>query len=849
MSADLEKTLASQRRKRGATKASITRLHTKIREIEANTDAPDAHARASQISEKLKELGSTFKTQHFAILEIIENDKESEKEQEVLDRHDDEMTSLTIAVDQLLAMIVAATPACTVVDDATRGPFLRRLRHLKKKQEGITAKTQKMMGESSTDVACYLHYEQETGDLKQEITRLQNELMSLDIKETDTLNTSLISLEDLNSEVLRNLRKTIHDLSIKSTTDTTIPPDGKGVRLPKIDVPKFDGSILNWKTFWEQFVVSVDSQPSLSDVEKLVYLRSSLIDGSAKHTIEGLSRTGECYQEAIECLKLRYDRPRLIHQTHVQMIVEATPLKEGNGKELRHLHDIAQQHLRALKSMDLEPSGPFVTSILEMKLDANTMFEWQRYSQDSPKTPHYQKLLEFINTRAQASEALVNETVKKEKHLRKGDHSLRDLKKPVLSYTISTIEQVANNCVCCSEKHPLYICNKFKSLPHPEKMSILKSNDLCLNCLRPGHFLRDCKSIHRCRTCQKPHHSLLHNENKTNIVSSHTASGSDSNGVLLMTCRLLVRSPEGQTIEARGLLDCGSSASFISNRLAQMLKLRSRQYNTRISGVAGLSHPSSTQNMTTFSIAPIHRPNRHINLSAIVIPRVTCDLPVSPVHHDPSWSHLNDIKLADPQFGEPGKIDLLLGVDIFTSVIRQGQRFGTTRSPVAIETDFGWVLAGGGIHVLNNHQPIIHTVVTHHVVTTNCDDLLRRFWEVEEQSESNKQPISQEEKTVAKLFAEQHLRNKDGHFIVPLPRKQYTKPLGESRSKAVRRFISMEHSLHTNNCFGEFASVMNEYFDLDHAERVPEEALQKPPNKVFYYLCILSERRAVLLQS
>ena len=52
-----------------------------------------------------------------------------------------------------------------------------------------------------------------------------------------------------------------------------------------------------------------------------------------------------------------------------------------------------------------EPSSPFITSVLELKLDTNTMFEWQKHSQDSTDMPHYQKLLEFINLSAQASEA------------------------------------------------------------------------------------------------------------------------------------------------------------------------------------------------------------------------------------------------------------------------------------------------------------------------------------------------------------------------------------------------------------------------------------------------------------
>ena len=59
------------------------------------------------------------------------------------------------------------------------------------------------------------------------------------------------------------------------------------------------------------------------------------------------------------------------------MILEVTSLKDGNSRELRRLHDMVQQHLRVLRAMDYEPSGPFITSVLELKLDTSTAFEWQ----------------------------------------------------------------------------------------------------------------------------------------------------------------------------------------------------------------------------------------------------------------------------------------------------------------------------------------------------------------------------------------------------------------------------------------------------------------------------------------
>ena len=119
-------------------------------------------------------------------------------------------------------------------------------------------------------------------------------------------------------------------------------------------MPTFDGDIMNWRRFWEQYEVSIHSRTHLTDPEKLAYLRQSLKNGPARHVIEGLSGSGNDYAEAVECLQKRYDKPRLLHQAHVRAIIEAPGPKEGNGKELRRLHDVCSQHLRALKAMGYE---------------------------------------------------------------------------------------------------------------------------------------------------------------------------------------------------------------------------------------------------------------------------------------------------------------------------------------------------------------------------------------------------------------------------------------------------------------------------------------------------------------
>ena len=79
-------------------------------------------------------------------------------------------------------------------------------------------------------------------------------------------------------------------------------------------------------------------------------------------------------------------------------------------------------------------------------------------------------------------------------------------------------------------------------------------------------------------------------------------------------------------------------------------------------------HWKLSASRSIFSCYATYGSNREMDLTAIVLPKVTCDLPVSPVSFDSSWSHFSDLTLADPAFGLPWRIDFLLGVDIFLFV-------------------------------------------------------------------------------------------------------------------------------------------------------------------------------------
>ncbi len=111
--------------------------------------------------------------------------------------------------------------------------------------------------------------EEQLREMKQELGDVSRTILSLDLAEEDELMTLHSTLE---SELFEQSLKLKRMLANLEKTMTSAMSDGKGIRLPRIDVPKFNGSILHWSTFWEQFSVSIHSLSDLADSEKLVYL-------------------------------------------------------------------------------------------------------------------------------------------------------------------------------------------------------------------------------------------------------------------------------------------------------------------------------------------------------------------------------------------------------------------------------------------------------------------------------------------------------------------------------------------------------------------------------------------------
>ena len=87
-------------------------------------------------------------------------------------------------------------------------------------------------------------------------------------------------------------------------------------KLPRIELPKFNGDVTKFCFFWESFESSVDRNPNLSTIDKFNYLKA-LLEGSAARSVQGLALTEANYAAATDILKERFGRKQQIISGHM----------------------------------------------------------------------------------------------------------------------------------------------------------------------------------------------------------------------------------------------------------------------------------------------------------------------------------------------------------------------------------------------------------------------------------------------------------------------------------------------------------------------------------------------------
>jgi len=429
--------------------------------------------------------------------------------------------------------------------------------------------------------------------------------------------------------------------------------------------------------------------------------------------------------------------------------------------------------------------------------------------------PSYSTLKRFLERRLQTLEAI--QPTKSEAGANKSSEGSG---RSARTHHVQKREARSMRCNLCKKDHLLMMCDEFRGKTANDRRQYVDSNHLFANCLG-RHKIHDCPSKRLCSVCSEKHHTSLHDafrkaQVEADVVrTSHVAHGTARRQatVPLATARIRVSDRFGNLQEARALIDQGSEATIVTERLAQRLRLPRSHTSVAVFGVGGKQTgvAKGRVNLDVWSRAG----ETSTSTSTLILPRLTgyansADLPSD------DWSHIEGLELADPDFASNDPIDVLLGADVYASILRDGLRKGSGLQPVAQRTMFGWILSGK-IKSADDED----NVATHQCsVGESLSSLVKRFWEQEELTPFPT-PLTAEERECEELYVRTHTRNSDGRYIVRLPVASPLPDLSETRAAAVRSLLRSERRFLKDTQFRDsYTEFMCTYERLAHMSRI-----------------------------
>ncbi|XP_074653606.1 uncharacterized protein LOC141907762 [Tubulanus polymorphus] len=593
--------------------------------------------------------------------------------------------------------------------------------------------------------------------LKRKLTQLENiDAQLLELLESDEDITSHVMegetyLSGLFGEIM-TYSKSIEKLTKTESTPKRYTSDIQKSTLPKLQLPKFDGNILNWQTFWGLFDAAVHSSSSFSDVEKFAYLKCQLL-GEAKGCIDGLPLTEENYRTAIKLLKQRFGQSQKIEQGYLRALLEISP-PSNDHVSLRHFYDQTESYIRHLESVGRSPSsyGSLLVPIMLEKLPLNFRRTIARscnklhsdWSLDELRCAILEELQIFescdkfneVSSSKLACDADVTSLLTNAKSVN-----------PRKTYQSQRFSREKRKfCIFCTNSaHFSSDCPTVTDIQ--QRLKLVREARRCFNCLG-DHLVKDCKSSGRCRFCSKKHHSsLCFTREKThqlrtqgiisptpeikpsnygNIVLPESRDAPGDSTIITQTepkqptlsvnhynCTdsSVYESSNNHSVQASSVLlktavariagqneskicnilfDDGSQRTFVSRKVVDSLDLEIyARYSLKVSAF------SSNSQIRYFDVVDIRVhciDGSTVTIQALVIDEITEPLlvPASTVEI-PEFKGLTLAHSID--HSENFEVELLIGADFYYQFICD-EIIRTKSGPIALKSKLGYLIAG-----------------------------------------------------------------------------------------------------------------------------------------------------------
>ena len=681
--------------------------------------------------------------------------------------------------------------------------------------------------------------------------------------------------------------------------------------LPLPEPETFKGDLLHYPSWRKSFDTIVEKRTD-SPSQRLYYL-GRYTAGEAKEAISGLLtlESTNAYHEARKILSDRFGNPFLVANAYRKKINDWPRILPNDGISLRKFSDFLVNCQTAMKEIHYLTAlnDPEENQKMISKLPRNICDRWGREvdhwlnmrgqelqkptARKSPYPP-FSAFCDFLKREARIACNPVT-MARAEEEVKKVETSQQRLvkfsnrkKKPLGANSLATgSEEVSSGnkgerkqperCRLCKNTHNLNECDKFKKILHTERIEFVKSNGLCLGCLKYGHMKKDCRGKKVCSTCKGFHSTSLHTnvpkpegkpgtspKNSSAEVTSHRVSthepedGSfcDSHSLIVPVWLYQRGYPEKKEL-VYALLDDQSDACFVSEEILQKLAISGPQVQLKLSTVLGEDFVAC-QKINDLVVRGVNE-NQEVMLpktySRKEIPAKRGQIPRPETVK--KWPHLKRIEEHLLPYQHDAYVGLLIGANCTKAIKPREVIPGADDDPYAVRTTLGW----GVIGVINQStidsqensycscnrivsreiEDSLVKTVSHVVAKTSAKELFVPA-QVSRMFEHDFSEVSKEEKTLS--FLDRRFLNtlesniqrlSNGHYEILLPLKEERLKLPNNRNLALSRLHRLNHRLKKDSKYrSHYETFMKDMIDKGQAEKVPDNELHLDNGRVWY---------------
>ena len=306
------------------------------------------------------------------------------------------------------------------------------------------------------------------------------------------------------------------------------------VRLPKLELPTFNGNPLQWTTFWQQFEFAVDKQ-RIADVQKMNYLVSRLRE-TALRAVEGYAVNNDNYTLVVDALKKRFGDDKVIAEALEAELINLPQAGESVAS-LRATSEAIDRICRQFSQLGKDENSAMFLTTIKAKLPRTILRELVKAERQAiiAKKPWKmsdlrKELQEIIIIREEVgrcANALKN-TNETNREPQSSDARKNKFNRNNYSRTLKArVFEVAKRpnkperrteCLFCGRNnHWAAECRTISD--RNERVRKLAEQKRCFKCLKQGHQSKECQSKLTCKKCNGNHHYIICNRQKEPAIT------------------------------------------------------------------------------------------------------------------------------------------------------------------------------------------------------------------------------------------------------------------------------------------------------------------------------------------